>query len=52
MKKMIEFYKNLLGFDEFYNIALYNSRKDKNEFIQNFEFLNGIKKIKLQLIIK
>lgn len=44
MKKIVDFYKNLLGFDEFYNIALYNSTKDKNEYIQNIEYLNGIKK--------
>jgi hypothetical protein len=42
MKLIIDFYKELLGFDEFYNIALNNSAKEPKEFIQSLEFLKGL----------
>jgi type I restriction enzyme M protein len=34
MNKIINFYKDLLGFDEYYDIILYNSYNNSKEFIQ------------------
>jgi len=42
MNKIINFYKDLLGFDEYYDIILYNSYNNPKEFIQCPELLNGI----------
>jgi hypothetical protein len=45
MKIIIEFYKKLLLFDNFYNILLHNSEQDLKEFIQYSRFLAGIEKL-------
>lgn len=42
MKKIENFYRNKLGFNEFYNIVLSNSLLDNKEFIQCDNLLKGL----------
>jgi len=42
MENIINFYKNLLCFEEYYDIILYNSSSNTKEYIQCPKLLNGI----------
>ena len=42
MQHIIEFYKNQLGFENFYDIIVNNMASDTKEFIQSANFLKGV----------
>jgi hypothetical protein len=42
MDKLIKFYQDWLGFDQYFQIILSNIENSKGEFIQNKNFLSGL----------